>query len=716
MPAAIRTGGIACAAFALVWANACGWKSQQSVHAASPNTRLGFSSRSIVQERAAETKYTAQLSTESISEFHRTITRRPHMAGTPASMAVAETIRKGLEAAGLQTQVHEFQVYLSTPRSISVELVEPARLPLSVREPANSEDPDSSNPELVPAFVAYSASGEVQAPVVYVNYGLPPDYAKVEAAGVDVRGKIVMARYARSHRAVKIHTAQEHGAAAIIIYSDPADDGYTKGLTWPEGPWRADFQSQDGNGKYSWFWHGDPLSPGVGARADSKVLDPATAPTLPKIPAIVLSYKEATKILAQLRGPGVPSGFQGALPFAYRSGPGPAVVHMNVQMDASRRPIHDIIATIPGRNPDRWVVLGTHHDAWTFGGMDPGSGTSGVYETARSLAALAKQGWTPERSIVFAFWDAEEPGLVGSTEYAEAFEHELRQKAVAYINTDLFMQGHFFGGGTPSLRDFIIQVTQDVPALNGHGSVYDEWRAERKGPKNSEVELAALGSGADFVAFQDYLGLPTLSLQYDFEGSYGAYHSNYDSRYYVEHFSDPGFHVARTLAQVFGVIVMRLADSAVLPYRYSHYAHKISDFLDDASSWAVDDAGHQFIKLNLESSKALAGEIATRSSALEKRIDENVESGRWPDASTAALNDRLTHLEQDLLDESQSPAEHWYRHVIYGWNIYSLYDGQPLPGLAEAIRLKDPARVAKETARIENALRRMLAELRQAGG
>jgi N-acetylated-alpha-linked acidic dipeptidase len=704
-----RPGVVACAALALAFTAGCGWRSQQSVHAASPDARLGFSSRSIVDERNAEAKYTAQLSIDSISDFHRTITKRPHIAGSPASMAVAETIRKGLESAGLETEVHEFQVYLSTPRSISVELVGPTKTPLNVREPVNPLDPDSANPELVPAFVAYSASGEAQAPVVYVNYGLPPDYAMVEAAGVEVKGKIVMARYARSHRAVKIHTAQEHGAAAIIIYSDPADDGFAKGSTWPEGPWRADFQSQDGNGKYSWFWHGDPLSPGVGARADSKVLDPATAPTLPRIPAIVLSSKEAAKILGQLRGPGVPAGFQGALPFAYRLGAGPAVVHLNVQMDASRRPIRDIVAKLRGENPDRWVVLGTHHDAWTFGGMDPGSGTSAVYETARSLAALTKQGWRPDRSIVFAFWDAEEPGLVGSTEYAEAFERELRQKAVAYINTDLFMQGHFFGGGTPSLRDFLVQVTKDVPALSGKGTVYDEWRAEHKVAKNSEVELAALGSGADFVAFQDYLGLPTLSVQYDFEGSYGAYHSNYDSRYYVEHFSDPGFHVARTLAQVFGVTVMRLADAAVLPYRYSHYAHKISEFLDDAGTWGD-------VKLSLNNAKALATEIETRSAALERQIDENVESGRWPDASTASLNDRLTHLEQDLLDESGSPAEHWYRHVIYGWNIYSLYDGQPLPGLAEAIRLKDPARVAAETARIESALRRMLAEMNERGG
>ncbi|HTS50565.1 MAG TPA: M28 family peptidase [Bryobacteraceae bacterium] len=709
-----------------MFSTGCGERSQSHAEASGSDARLGFSSHALVQEREAEARYAAQLSTESISQFHRVITKRPHIAGSPASMAVAEFIRQGLEKAGLQTEVHEFQVYLSTPRSIRAELVEPEKETLNVREPANPLDPDSANPELVPAFVAYSASGDVRAPVVYVNYGLPADYAKIEAAGVDVRGKIAMARYAKSHRAVKIHTAQEHGAAAIIIYSDPADDGYAKGLTWPEGPWRADFQAQDGNGKYSWFWHGDPLSPGVGARADSQVLDPATAPTLPRIPAIVLSSKEAAKVLARLRGPSAPPGFQGALPFTYRLGPGPAVVGLNVQMDSSRRPIRDVVARLRGKNPDRWVVLGTHHDAWTFGGMDPGSGTSGVFETARALAALAKQGWTPDRSIVFAFWDAEEAGLVGSTEYAEAFERELRQKAVAYINTDLFMQGHFFGGGTPSLRDFLVQVAKDVPAINGRGSVYDQWRADawqkqpvarrRQGPNGFEVELAALGSGADFVPFQDYLGLPTLSVQYDFEGSYGPYHSNYDSRYYVEHFSDPGFHVARNLGQVFGVAVMRLADAAVLPYRYSHYAQKISGFLDDAAGWAVDDEGHQIVELNLENAKALAAQIATRSATLERRIDENIESGRWPDASTALLNDRLTHLEQALLDESGGPAERWYRHVIYGWNIYSLYDGQPLPGLAEAIRLKDPARAAQETGRIENALRRMLAELREAGG
>ena len=505
--------------------------------------------------------------------MHRQVTEHPHIAGSARSMEVADRVRRALDQAGLQTEIREYLVHLSTPRSITVDIVSPIAESLVVREPATAEDPDSAHAELGPAFVAYSGSGTVTAPVVYVNYGLPPDYARLAAAGVDVRGKIVIARYARSHRAVKLHTAEKAGAAGIIIYSDPADDGYARGLTWPEGPWRADFQSQSGNGKYSWFWHGDPLTPGVGATAGATFLDPATAPTLPKIPAVVLSSKEASKILSRLAGPAVPSGsgFQGALPFTYRLGPGPVTVRLDVQMDASRRPIRNVIGKIVGRDPDRWIVLGTHHDAWSFGGMDPGTGLSPTFEVARGLAALARSGWTPERSIVFAFWDAEEFGLIGSTEYAEAMQRELREKAIVYINTDLSMRGRFDGGGTPSLRDFLVQVTRDVPHFDGGGSVYDRWRADewqrqpperrRRGENGFEVELAALGSGADFVAFQDFLGLPTLQMEFDFEGSYGPYHSNYDTRRFVEQHTDPGFKVSQTLARVLGLTVLRLAST-----------------------------------------------------------------------------------------------------------------------------------------------------------
>jgi N-acetylated-alpha-linked acidic dipeptidase len=663
----------------------------------------------------------SSVSVEAISDIHRRVTRRPHVAGSAASMEVAEEVRRALASAGLETEAHDYHALLSTPKAVNVAITAPKQQELPVTEPPRPGDPDSAHAELGPGYVAYSASGKVEAPVVYVNYGLPPDYARVQAAGVDVKGKIVIARYARSHRAVKIHTAQEAGAAGIIIYSDPADDGFARGLTWPEGPWRAEWQLQRGNGKYSWFWHGDPLSPGIAATRDAAVIDAATAPTLPRIPAVVLASRPAREILAALEGPPVPAGFQGGLPFTYRLGGGALKVSVHVQMDTSRRPIRNVIGRLRGRDPDRWVMLGTHHDAWTFGGMDPGGGLSTVFEVARALGALKKSGWTPERTIVFAFWDAEEFGLVGSTEYAEAFAQELRDKAVAYINTDLYMRGRFDGGGTPSLRDFLVQVAKDVPAASGKGSVYDGWRAEewrrvsperrRAGDASFEVELAALGSGADFVAFQDHLGLPTLQMEFDFEGSYGTYHSNYDTRWYVERFSDPGFAVGRTLAQVLGLSVMRLASAPALPFRYSHYGRKIGDYLDAASTWNYDEDGTGVVRLNLLAARRLAAISAARADSLERRIDAALASGALTAATAKSLNDGLVRLEQALLDETEPARERWYRHVIYGWNIYSLYEGQPLPGLAEAIRLRDQSKVDREVTRIEAALTRFVEAL-----
>jgi len=679
---------------------------------------LGFGSASAEVHREAEARFMAGVSTDAMSGIHRRVTRRPHPAGTAGSMEVAETVRAALEAAGLATEVHEYNVLLSTPRSVTVEIAAPAREVLSVIEPPSPEDPDSAHAELGPGYVAYSASGVASGPVVYVNYGLPPDYDALDAAGIDVRGKIVLARYARSHRAVKVHTAEARGARGIIIYSDPADDGFARGEVWPQGPWRADFQIQRGNAKYSWFWHGDPLSPGVAATADAPMLDEATAPTLPRIPAVVLAQKEAETILRQLGGPAVPGNFRGGLPFEYRIGPGPVAVRLDVTMDQSRRPIRNVIGRIAGRDPDRWVMLGTHHDAWTFGGMDPGSGLAAVFEVARGLAALARSGWTPERSIVFAFWDAEEFGLVGSTEYAEAFAAELRAKAVTYINTDLYMRGRFDGGGSPSLRDFLVEVTKDVPSFEGDGSVYGGWRADAlarrpadgraAGDADFEVELAALGSGADFVAFQDHLGLPTLQMEFDFEGSYGTYHSNYDTRAWVERWSDPGFVVGRALVQVLGLSVMRLASAPVLPFRYSHYGRTIGSFIDTAEMWALDPDEGRVVAVDLAESRRLAQELTDRAEALERRLDAGLADGSLTMASTRALNDGLVRLEQALLDESEPADRRWYRHVIYGWNIYSLYEGQPLPGLADAIRRRDQAAVDTEVRRLEAALRRLL--------
>jgi N-acetylated-alpha-linked acidic dipeptidase len=676
----------------------------------------GVAAARLAAQRDAERRFMEAVSVDEIGRIHRLATARPHIAGTPASLALADLLRAELARAGLQAEAHDYRVHLSTPRRVDVAITAPVSERLVTREPVDARDPDSSHPDLGPAFVAYSAIARVAAPVVYVNYGLPPDYARLAAAGVDVKGHIVIARYARSHRAVKIHTAEQQGAAGIIIYSDPADDGFARGLVWPEGPWRADFQSQSGNGKYSWFWHGDALTPGVAATGAATRLDAAAAPTLPRIPAVVLSSREAQKILSKLGGPAAPGGFQGGLPFTYRTGPGRVIVEIDVDMDAGPRTIRNVVARIPGRDSSRQVLLGTHHDAWTFGGMDPGSGLSAVFETARALAALATSGWTPERDLVFAFWDAEEFGLIGSTEHAEAFQQRLREQTVTYINTDLFMKGRFDGGGTPSLRDFLVSVTRDVPAYSGSGSVYDGWRAdlwrrqtpERRshGPEGFEVDLAALGSGADFVAFQDFLGLPTLQMEFDFEGSYGPYHSNYDTRQFVERLSDPGFAVARTLTQVLGLAMMRLGSADILPLRYSHYGRLIRTFLATADGWARDEDGRVRVTMELDEARRIVDDIEAAALALEARIDRQLESGATP-SDARALNDQLVRIEQTLLDESPPPDRRWYRHVIYGWNIYSLYEGQPLPGLAEATRLADQVRVGEEVARLTAALGRM---------
>ena len=368
-------------------------------------------------------------------------------------------------------------------------------------------------------------------------------------------------------------------------------------------------------------------------------LDPATAPTLPRIPAVVLSWKEAAKILSKLTGPPVPGrAFRAALPFTYRLGPGPVTVRLDVQMDASRRPIRNVIATIPGRDPDRWIVLGTHHDAWSFGGMDPGTGLSPTFEVARGLAALARSGWRPERTIKFAFWDAEEFGLVGSTEYAEAMQDDLRQKAIVYINTDLTMRGRFDGGGTPSLRDFLVQVTRDVPHYDGGGSVYDHWRSRRLAAPAGWNGGAAAWTASRWnwprseavptsSPFRTILGLPTLQMEFDFDGSYGPYHSNYDTRQYVEQQTDPGFKVTQTLARVLGLSVLRLASAEVLPFRYSHYTRKIEEFIDAAEGWAVDDSGRRRVAMNLTEARRLASEAIEAAAASKPRSTRRAQAG-----------------------------------------------------------------------------------------
>ena len=599
-----------------------------------------------------------RIASERISAFHERLTARPHRAGTEGARDVADFIATSLTEAGLDVEIAEYTPHLSAPRSIEIDVLAPDPGSLVLREPADPRDPSSSHPELEPGFIGYSASATVTGEVVYVGYGLPADY---DALGVDVAGKIALARYGRSHRAVKVHTAQERGAIGMVLYSDPEDDGAGRGLVWPEGPWRGEHQLQRGNAKFSWLWHGDPLTPGVPATPDASRLDPKTALTLPRIPVAPISAHEADKLR--------------------RAG---TRVRLSVAMDDGPMTIRNVLATIRGADePERWVMLGTHHDAWTFGGVDPGSAAATLMELARSLQSLALDGHRPRRSIVFAFWDAEEYGLVGSTEYAEDHVDELREKVVAYINTDMYNGARLVAGGTPSLRDFALGIARELPGVE---------------PESDE--LNALGSGADFVPFQDFVGLPTLSLELLFEGGwgFGTYHSSYDSRDWMTRHVDPDFERGALLAVLLGRTALGLANAPVLPYRFSHYTAKIEGFVDLAETWG--DGTHRFERM-----RALTRELRERSERLEARI------AAAGDAVPTGVNDALMRLEHHLIDESEPPDQRWYRHVVYGWNIYALYSGQPFPGLAAAMTRGTDADIATEAARIERALERLMAGL-----
>lgn len=698
--------------------SACRGAEPQPGSGPAPRPMLGYTPASASAQHDLEFLFRKLVSADSMSALHTPLTARPHPAGSAGTQQVVKYLQDTLAGFGLEVETHEYQVLLAKPRKVEIAMTAPSRRALSVDEPAIPEDPTSSHPELGGGYVAYSASGTAQGQVVYVNYGLPADYAELAALGVSLKGRIALARYGRSHRAVKTHTAEQAGARALILYSDPGDDGEAKGPAWPKGYWRGQQMLQRGNAKYSWFWHGDPLTPGVGATADAARIPEATAPTLPKIPVVVVSWGEAQHLMAALGGPSAPERFHGGLKMPYRVGPGPAAVRVSVDMDQGLRPIYDIVASIKGTDtPERSILFGTHHDAWTFGGVDPGTGTTALLEVAKRLGELAKGGWAPARTISFAFWDAEEFGLVGSTEYAEALRAKLQEQLIMYVNIDMYMKGRFDPGGVPSLAAFVADVAKDVP--QGASTVFEQWKtselarlpaAERPADAATFTpDLKPLGSGADFVPFQDHLAVPTMAIEFigDNGYGYGTYHTNYDSRAYVEQIADPGFTQGVLMSQLLGTMALRMSEADVLPFRFSHYVSKLDAATALADSWATA-AGMSADSAGMRTRAAAA---ATAARDLEAAIDAALVSGRLSRSTASALNDRLARMEQTLADDDGAPDSKWYRHVFYGWNIYSLYDGQPFPGLAEAYRVKDAVRISHERGRIERALDRMVAAL-----
>jgi len=678
----------------------------------------GFFADSSATQRRWEEQFRAVPAPKSAREHLRRLTLEPHIAGTKEDYATAIYVRDQLKSYGLNAELKEYDVWLPYPNTPSiVELITNRTQRLSVTEAVVPGDPTSSNPKITPLFNGYSASGDVTGPLVYANYGLPGDYEDLKKMGVDVTGKIVIVRYGNSFRGVKAKVAQDHGAIGCIIYSDPADDGYMQGDVYPKGPWRPVASGQRGSVQYLFDYPGDPLTPGKPSIAGVPRLKPEEATDLTKIPVQPIAYDVARTLISPLRGPVRPKGFQGGLPLAYHVGGTPDVkVRLKTDMDYKQRTIWDVVARIDGsQDKDRWVVLGNHRDAWVFGAVDPNSGTASMLEVGRGYGELLKKGWSPKRTIILCSWDAEEYGLIGSTEWAEENADELREKAVAYLNVDVAVSGGNFGAySVPSLWKLIRDVTRDVKDPKTGKSIYQQWQdhAKENRPTNdtadkSEARIEALGSGSDYTPFLQHLGVPSTDM--GFNGDYGVYHSAYDSFYWMDHFGDPGFVYHAATAQLWGTLAMRLADADALPFDYTDYATQIRDFFTEALKLAKQHKLEASLNTQsfLDTVDAFTKE-ATRIEALRRKaIAENANSVRL-----RSINDLLIHIEREFTDERGLRGRSWYKHQIYAPGVYTGYAAQPLTDFRQAIDDRNSTNAKESLERIAEAIKRATNKLK----
>ena len=681
----------------------------------------GFSRARVEKELQLEEKLQAIPDPAHAESNLRQLTSEPHMAGTEASHRVAEWLLAQYRSYGFDAEIVTYSAWLPQPREIKLELVAPQKLALASPELPVDGDPDTLDQRVAPAFNSYSPSGEITAPIVYVNYGLRADYRELESLGVSVEGKIVIARYGRGFRGIKTKIAEEHKAAALIVYSDPEDDGYVLGDTYPRGPWRPLSGIQRGSVMYTEIYPGDPLGPDMATTPGTKRLPGATASDLPHIPTMPISAKDAAVILASLGGQHVPRGWQGGLAFTYHLGPGDVQAHMKLVIDYAQRPVYDVIAKLHGTDDDKWVVLGNHHDAWVFGAADPGSGTSTMLETARALGELARSGWKPRRTIVMCEWDAEEPGLIGSTEWVEANGPELQAKAVAYINADVAVTGpNFTASATPSLKELIREVTREVQDPATGSTVYQAWfdhagrpqepapalprQAAGPDPPN-EVPVGNLGAGSDFCPFFDHAGIPSIDL--GFEGDYGVYHSLYDDFYWMKHFGDPNFAYHATLARVIGTLALRLDEADILPYDYATYANDIARATTRAVAHAAQVPGQDSaLRPVTEAAAQLLESAGRESQALRATSLQSLGP-----AKIAEVNRALSGVEQALLTPEGLIGRPWYKHTVFAPGSYAGYAAEMLPGINESLDRNDLSALHIEVDSLAAALRRASARL-----
>ena len=725
-----------------------------------PGAVLGFTAAHAAAERATEARFDALIDPKEMAGWLERMASKPNQVGSPHDRENAEWQLAMFRSWGWDARIETFEVLYPTPLSESLELLGPTPYKAKLHEPAIASDPATSEPGQLPPYVAYQGDGDVTGELVYANYGMPDDYKALARQGVDVKGRIVIARYGGGWRGLKPKLAQEHGAIGCLIYSDPADDGYATADVYPRGGQRPPDGVQRGSVQDMTTYPGDPLTPGVGATKDAKRLTRETARTILKIPTLPISYGDAQPLLAALGGDVVPPNQRGALPITYRPGPGPARVHLAVKSEWSLKTIYDVIAVMKGSTePDRWVIRGNHHDGWVFGASDPLSGQVALMAEAKAIGGLAKQGWRPKRTLVYASWDAEEPGLIGSTEWAETHAEELQAKAVAYVNSDENERGFLSVGGSGALQRFVGEAAADVADPQTKVSVRERQQAKIRaeaaggnarmkrlaqaiGP-GGDTPLEALGSGSDYSSFLQHLGIATLDVGFGGEGEDGGvYHSAYDSYVHYARFGDPGEAYGAALAKVVGRMTMRLADADAAPMRFTATAAHVAGWVDELGALAKDlrEKNGETNRLIDSGAWTLAADPLTHArpparepvpptfdfAPLEKAAARLKASAAaydraaagadaLPAARLAALNARLARQEQAFLDPGGLPGgRSWYRNLAYAPGAFTGYGAKTLPGVREAIedgRYDDATRYITLTA---HAIDRYAAALDQA--
>ncbi|MEQ1603671.1 MAG: M28 family metallopeptidase [Pyrinomonadaceae bacterium] len=719
----------------------------------SRSTFLGFTQSGSAGQRDLERRFDSYLNANNLGEWMKRLSARPHHLGSKYDKENAEFIASQFKAWGFDTKIEEFEVLFPSPKTRIVEMTAPEKFSLKLNEPPiKSDETSSQQKEQLPTYNAYSIDGDVSGPLVYVNYGTPADYEELERRGIDVKGKIVISRYGGSWRGIKPKVAAEHGAIGCLIYSDPRNDGFYQGDVYPKGPYRNDNGVQRGSVMDMPLHPGDPLTKGVGATKNAKRIERKNAETLTKIPVLPISYGDALPLLRNLDGAVVPDAWRGALPVTYHFGGSTPTVRMKLEFNWDMKTIYNVIARMKGSElPDQWIIRGNHHDAWVNGASDPISGLVAEMEEARAIGELVKSGWKPKRTIVYAAWDAEEQGLIGSTEWVETHADELRQKAAVYINTDSNGRGFLGMAGSHTLEKFINEVGRDVPDPQTSMSVWERAKAREivGGTAGQRFELnnrpdlriGALGSGSDYTPFLQHLGIASLNIGFGGEDGSGTYHSIYDSYSHYFKFSDPGFKYGISLSKVCGRSVLRLANADVLPFDFANFADTVGVYVNEVTRladsmrdetkttnqlitsgmWqAVQDPTDKLAtpkvkgevpNINFQPLKDALAKLKTSATDYQKAA-----AGHQLSASERKTLDDILYKSERLLTRSEGlPRRDWFRHQIYAPGFYTGYGVKTLPGVREALEQRDWTEAQEQILIVSRTIERFAAEIDRAG-